>query len=149
MGLLPNTSNCGCACVGNAGNVFPATAGKQSRHASRHVRDGRAVMHARIANSRFLLNSAAGENVPGIPGACATRNFTYLVRGPCCRYEALFVTRCHPDVFESYLLFLRYHHEQVSNESNTISTEKKVLLKVKTTLKCIPSLFDLYGVTTR
>ena len=23
-----------------------------------------------------------GENVPGIPGACATRNFTYLVRGP-------------------------------------------------------------------
>ena len=23
-----------------------------------------------------------GENVPGIPGACTTRNFTYLVRGP-------------------------------------------------------------------
>ena len=23
-----------------------------------------------------------GENVPGIPGACATRNFAYLVRGP-------------------------------------------------------------------
>ena len=23
-----------------------------------------------------------GGNVPGIPGACATRNFTYLVRGP-------------------------------------------------------------------
>ena len=23
-----------------------------------------------------------GENVPGIPGACATRNFMYLVRGP-------------------------------------------------------------------
>ena len=22
-----------------------------------------------------------GENVPGIPGACATRNFTYLIRG--------------------------------------------------------------------
>ena len=75
MGLLPNTSNCGCACVGNTGDVFPATAGKQSRHA-------RAVMHAGIANSRFPLNSAAGENVPGIPGACTTRNFTYLVRGP-------------------------------------------------------------------
>ena len=25
---------------------------------------------------------AATKNVPGIPGACATRNFTYLVRGP-------------------------------------------------------------------
>ena len=24
-----------------------------------------------------------GENVPGIPGACATQNFTYLVRGLC------------------------------------------------------------------
>ena len=27
MGLLPDTSNRGCACAGNAGNVFPATAG--------------------------------------------------------------------------------------------------------------------------
>ena len=24
-----------------------------------------------------------GENVRGIPGACVTRNFTYLARGPC------------------------------------------------------------------
>ena len=66
----------GCACAGNAGNVFPATAGKRSRHASRHVRDARAVMHAGIANYRFPLKSVVGENVPGIPGACATRNFT-------------------------------------------------------------------------
>ena len=82
MGLLPDTQNCGCACAGNAGNVFPVTAGKRSRHASRHVRHARAVMHAGIANYRFPLKSAAGENVPGIPGACATCNFTYLVRGP-------------------------------------------------------------------
>ena len=40
----------GAHALGNAGNVFPATAGKRSRHASRHVRDARAVMHARIAN---------------------------------------------------------------------------------------------------
>ena len=50
MGLLPDRSNRGCACAGNAGNIFPATAGKRSRHASRHVRDARAVMHAGIAN---------------------------------------------------------------------------------------------------
>ena len=50
MGLLPDTQNCGCACVGNAGNVFPVTAVKRSRHASRHVRHARAVMHAGIAN---------------------------------------------------------------------------------------------------
>ena len=32
--------------------------------------------------SSFLWSWRWGENVPGIPGACATRNFTYLVRGP-------------------------------------------------------------------
>ena len=51
-------------------------------HASRHVRHARNVMHTGIANSRFPLNSAAGGNAPGFPGACATRNFTHLVRGP-------------------------------------------------------------------
>ena len=60
-----------CACAGNAGNVLPATAGKRSRHASRHVRDARAVMHAGIIKKQFPLKSVAGENVPGIPGACA------------------------------------------------------------------------------
>ena len=28
------------------------------------------------------LTRAGGENVPGIPGACTTRNFAYLARGP-------------------------------------------------------------------
>ena len=28
------------------------------------------------------LTHGGGENVPGIPGACATRSFTYLARGP-------------------------------------------------------------------
>ena len=30
-----------------------------------------------------LLNGGVGENVPGIPSACATHNFTYLSRGLC------------------------------------------------------------------
>ena len=29
------------------------------------------------------LEVGGGENVPGIPSVCATRNFAYLVRGPC------------------------------------------------------------------
>ena len=32
------------------------------------------------------LTRGGGGNVPGIPGACATRNFTYLVRGPWKRF---------------------------------------------------------------
>ena len=31
------------------------------------------------------LTRGDGENVPGITSACATRNFTYLVRGPLCQ----------------------------------------------------------------
>ena len=32
----------------------------------------------------FLWSRWRGKNVLGAPGACTTRNFTYLVRGPCC-----------------------------------------------------------------
>ena len=39
------------------------TASKQSRHASRHVRHARALMHVGIANR------GGGENVPGITDA--------------------------------------------------------------------------------
>ena len=41
---------------------------------------------ARAWRDRYLAVSFevdGRENVPGIPGAFATRNFTYLVRGPC------------------------------------------------------------------
>ena len=40
----------GCACVGNVGSVFDATVRSRSRHASRHVRHARAVVHVGIAN---------------------------------------------------------------------------------------------------
>ena len=33
------------------------------------------------------LTRGGGENVPGIPGACATRNFTYLARSPWVDYS--------------------------------------------------------------
>ena len=40
------------------------------------------------------LNRDGGENVPGIAGACAIRNFTYLARGPLPR-EMQNNTWCH------------------------------------------------------
>ena len=40
------------------------------------MRHARAVMHVEIANPPGV------EHVPAIPGPCATRNFTYLLRGP-------------------------------------------------------------------
>ena len=44
---------------------FKETASWRSRHASRHVRDARAVMHVGIAYPR-----SRGKKVPGIPGTC-------------------------------------------------------------------------------
>ena len=44
---------------------------------SRKPRRGDLLMHVGVANPRRW------ENVPGIPGACTNRNFTYLARGPC------------------------------------------------------------------
>ena len=52
-----------CACARNAGNVFPATTGKRSRHASRHVRDAGVVMNAGIA----IPKSVAGKTFPAFP----------------------------------------------------------------------------------
>ena len=54
----------GCACAENAGNVYPPP----------QINDPDMY--------RFPLKSVLGGNVPGIPGAYATRNFAYLVRGP-------------------------------------------------------------------
>ena len=42
---------------------------------------GTCVMHVPWCMSGSLTRDG-GENVPGIPGAYATRSFTYLVRGP-------------------------------------------------------------------
>ena len=63
-----------CACAGNAGNaanVSPATDFKGNRK----------LAHVPWCMSGSLTRGG-GENVPGIPGAGATRNFTYLVRSP-------------------------------------------------------------------
>ena len=49
-----------------------------SNHGMHH---GTCVMHVAWCMSG-LLTRGGRENVPGIPGACATRNFTCLTRGP-------------------------------------------------------------------
>ena len=67
----------GCACAGNAGNVFPGTRKPQIKDPCMH--HGTCVTHVAWCMSGSLTRSG-GENVPGIPGACTTRNFAYLVR---------------------------------------------------------------------
>ena len=64
---------------GMPGTFYPPPTSKEtphywSRHASRHVRHARTVMHVGITKPLWR------RNVAGNPGACATRNFTYLIR---------------------------------------------------------------------
>ena len=70
----------GGASAGNAGNVFPATAAKRSRTASRHVRDPCTVMHAGLLNGSFLWNRWGRKRSRH---SWHMRNLVYLERGPC------------------------------------------------------------------
>ena len=72
----------GCACAGNAGNVFPvAELYRKPLFSNPGMHRGTCGTHVPWCMPGSLTRGG-GENVPGIPGACATRNFTYLVRGP-------------------------------------------------------------------
>ena len=75
-----------CAKFANRFNIYMSLYGPLARYAQLRVR------MRRECRERFPLKSAAGENVPGIPGACATCNFTYLVRGPLQRGPILIVS---------------------------------------------------------
>ena len=84
----------GCACGEKAGNVFPATDLRGNRYlaipacitapASRTCRDA----------CRDRQPAVCGENIPGIPGVCATPNFTYLARG-----QWQYIEKDFPDLF--------------------------------------------------
>ena len=69
----------GCACAGNAGNVFSRRRiQRKPRFSDPGMHHDTCVKHVPWCMSG-LLNYGGGENVPGIPGAC---NLTYLTRGP-------------------------------------------------------------------
>ena len=70
----------GCACAGNAGNVYPRLRlERKSLDSDPGMHHGTCVTHVPCCMSGSLTRDD-GENVPGIPGACAIRNFTYLAR---------------------------------------------------------------------
>ena len=82
MGLLPDTWNCGLRMRRECQERFPRYSGLATptcitTPASRTCRDA-----CRDRLLAVFFEVSGGENVPGIPGACAIRNFTYLARGP-------------------------------------------------------------------
>ena len=82
MGLLPDTQNCVLRMRRECRERFPRhRIQMKSLVNDPGMHHGTCVTHVPWCMSRSLTRDG-GENVPGIPGACATRNFTYLARGP-------------------------------------------------------------------
>ena len=82
MGLLPDTWNCRLHMRQEYRELFPRHQCEMKLRVSDPTKHhGRCVMHVLWCMSG-LLTRGGGENVPGIPGACTTRNFTYLARCP-------------------------------------------------------------------
>ena len=111
MDLLPDTQNCG----------LRMRRERFSRH--RHQRKplvsdpgmhhGTCVTHVPWCMSGSLT-SGGGENVPGIPGACATRNFTYLARGPWTRNYI-------PQILWDVITLLWLWHRLLPHQSSYVS----------------------------
>ena len=83
MGLLPDTQNCRLRMHQECRERFP----RHCRVRYPDMHHDTCVTHVPWCmpgslSSSFLWCRWRG-NVPGIPGTCATLNFTYLVRGPC------------------------------------------------------------------
>ena len=82
MDLLPDTQNCGLRMPQECRERFPRRRIQRKQLVSDPGRHhGTCVTHVPWCMSGSLTRDG-GEIVPGILGACATRNFAYLVRGP-------------------------------------------------------------------
>ena len=84
VGLLPDTQICGLRMRRECRESFPRHRLQRKPVVSDpNIHHDTCVTHVSGCMSGSLTSSD-GENVFGIPGACATRNFPYLARGPWC-----------------------------------------------------------------
>ena len=83
MSLLPDTQYSGLRMRRECRECFPCHQLQRKPLVSDpDMHYGTCVMNVPWCMS-VSLTRGGGERVPGILGACATRNFAYLVRGPC------------------------------------------------------------------
>ena len=82
MGLLPDAQNCGLRMRRECRERFPHHRLQRNTLVSDPVMHrGTCLTHVSWCMSGSLTRDG-GENVPGNPGVCTTRSFTYLARGP-------------------------------------------------------------------
>ena len=81
--FIPNTLNCRLCMRRECRERFPRhRLQRQPLVSDPAMHHGTCATHVPGCMSGSLT-CVGGENVPGIPAACATHNFTYLSRGPC------------------------------------------------------------------
>ena len=68
----------GCSCAGNEENVFPPPTSRKQLFSDTGMHHGTCVTHAPWCMAGSLTCGGRQK----VPGACATRNFTCLARGP-------------------------------------------------------------------
>ena len=91
----------GCACAGNAGNVFPRRLFQRKPLVSDPgMHHGTCVTHVPWCMSGSLT-CGDGENVPGIPGACAPANLRIWQEAhrPCALHPGISTPRDYWDPF--------------------------------------------------
>ena len=101
MGLLPDTYNCGLCMRRECWDRFPRQRLQMKPlDSDRGMHHGTCVTHVPWCMSGSLTRDG-GVNVPGIPGACTTRNCTYLARGPYSSWLLQLYAYWLRDVFQS------------------------------------------------
>ena len=82
LGLLPDTKNCQLRMRREWWERFPHhRLQRKPLISDPGMHHDTCVTHVPWCMPGSLIHGG-GENVPGIPGACTTHNFTYLARGP-------------------------------------------------------------------
>ena len=120
-GPLTRYVNCGLRMRRECRERFPRHClQRKPRVSDPGMHTARAWPHVPWCMSGFLT-CGGGENVPGIPGACATCNFTYLARGP---WEpSSFSLRIH--LTFNYIPALNFISNWYSNVSGISISNKK------------------------
>ena len=93
MGLLPDTYNCGLRMRRECRERFPRHRLQRKPPVSDpNMHHGTCFTYVPWCMAGSLTRGG-GENVPGIPGTCTTRNFAYLARGPCSDVAMISISR--------------------------------------------------------
>ena len=129
----------GCACAGNAGNVFPRRLFQRKPLVSDPgMHHGTCVTHVPWCMSGSLT-CGDGENVPGIPGACAPANLRIWqeAHGVCWLAESSLFDfwprwpnlkmRTFSTIIWGILQMCRYY---VASQSKEIKFEKKLFIEI-------------------